>query len=168
MSTIQERYKEAEKEIIEQSEVEAKLKKKAEKNLVEKKKGQAVNWKPARRLPGLEAPKGFRIAWKNNTPENIRKLQYEGWELANRLEHNIDMKMGDYYKKINDRPLNKESSSILHNELIAMILPEEKALAREEYHRLETEKQTRAKLIPENSGSAISRAAKIKTTIEIN
>ncbi len=49
-----------------------------------------------------------------------------------------------------------------------MVLPEEMAIARAEYHRAETEKQTRAKLKPEEGGSAIARAAQIKSTIEIN
>lgn len=171
MSTIKERQKEAEQDIIEQHEVEEKLNKarnKADKNPVGKKKGQKVEFKPARRLPALECPEGFRVAWKHNTPENIRRLQYEGWQVANRIEHNMDVEMGNYYKKLNDSPFSEKESTIVHNELIAMLLPEDMAEARKEYHRIETEKQTRAKLIPEDSGSAIARAANIKTTIEIN
>jgi len=170
MSIIKEREKIVEQEILEQQAVEEKLAKakKAEKTLVEKKKGQKVEFKPARRLPELKAPPGFRAAWKSNTLENVRRLQYEGWVTANRLEHNMDVEMGNYYKKLNDRPIAKAESSIVHNELIAMLIPEDMAVAREEYHRQETEKQTRAKLIPEQGGSAIARAAQIKTTIEIN
>lgn len=170
MSTIKEKLKDAEQEILEQQVVEEKLAKakKVDKTTVEKKKGQKVEFKPARRLPELKGPEGFRVAWKNNTPENVRRLQYEGWVVANRIEHEMDIEMGNYYKKLNDKPLSRTESTIVHNELIAMLLPEEMALAREEYHRSETEKQTRTKLKPENSGSAIARAAQIKTTMEIN
>lgn len=172
MSIITERLKSAEQDIKEQQVVESKLAKartkKVEKPPVEKKKGNNLEFKPARRLPELKCPEGFRVAWKHNTSENIRRLQYEGWIPANRIEHNMDVEMGNYYKKINDRPVAKAESSIVHNELVAMLLPEDMALAREEYHRRETEKQTRSKLRPEDSGSALTRAAQIKTTIEIN
>lgn len=170
MSTIRDRESAAEQDIIEQSVVEEKLAKarKADKSPVEKKKGQAVEFKPARRVPKLECPDGFRVAWKHNTPENVRRLQYEGWQVANRIEHNMDVAMGNYYKKVNDAPTSEKESTIVHNELIAMLLPEEMAVARADYHRQETEKQTRSKLKPEDSGSAITRAAKITTTMEIN
>lgn len=170
MSTIREKIIAAEQDIIEQQLVEAKLAKanKADKSPVEKKKGQAVNWKPASRLPKITAPEGFTPAWKANTPENVRKCLQEGWQVANRIEHNMDVDMGNYYKKINDKPATEAESNIIHNELIAMLLPNEAAEARREYHRQETEKQTRAKLRPENSGTALTRAAKITTTMEIN
>jgi len=171
MSTIRDREKSAEQDIMEQLLIEEKLAKakKADKPTVEKKKGQAVEFIPARRVPKLDCPEGFRVAWKHNTPENVRRLQYEGWEVANRVEHNMDVKMGNYYKKLNDSPASKKESTIAHNELIAMLLPEEMAVARAEYHRQETEKQTRSKLRPEdNSSSALMRAAQIKTTMEIN
>lgn len=169
MVTIKDREKIAEQDIIEQQIVEEKLvkAKKVEKS-AEKKKGSPVTFKPARRLPELNCPKGFKVAWKHNTPENIRRLQYEGWQVASRLEHKMDVEMGNYYKKLNDSPTSEKESIITHNELIAMLLPEEMAEARKEYHRQETEKQTRSKLIAENSGSAIAKAAQIKTTMEIN
>ena len=97
MSTIKERQNNAEQDILEQAEVEKRLrqaKEKADKNPVEKKKGQKVEFKPARRLPELKGPEGFTVAWKHNTPENVRRLQYEGWEIANRIDHNMDVKMG--------------------------------------------------------------------------
>lgn len=172
MSTIRERESAAEQEIIEQQLVEEKLAKAktkdADQSPVEKKKGQSVAFKPARRLPEMKAPDGYRVAWKHNTPENVRRLQYEGWEVASRIEHNMDIQMGDYYKKLNDKPVSEVESTIVHNELIAMLLPEDRAIAREEYHRQETEKQTRSKLRPEDSGTAITKAAQIKTTMEIN
>lgn len=170
MSTMKDREKNVEQDIIEQHLIEEKLAKakRAEKTPVEKKKGQAVEFRPARRLPKLECPEGFRVAWKHNTPENVRRLQYEGWQVANRIEHNMDIEMGNYYKKINDKPISDTESTIVHNEMIAMLLPEEMAIARAEYHRQETEKQTRAKLRPEDSGSAITKNAQIKTTMEIN
>lgn len=172
MSTIREREHDAEQEIIEQQLVEEKLAKakKADKSPVEKKKGQPVTFKPARRLPEMKAPEGYRLAWKHNTPENVRRMQYEGWEVASRLEHNIDVEMGNYYKKLNDKPVSEQESTIVHNELIAMLLPEEMAVARAEYHRQETEKQTRSKLKPEDNAqnAALASFAKIKTTMEIN
>lgn len=181
---MENRVKEAEKEVLEQSVVIDKLSKaskakaeveealskakKAVKTPVDKKKGQKVEFKPARRVPALTAPEGFRVAWKHNTPENVRRLQYEGWIPANRIEHNMDIEMGNYYKKLNDKPISVKESSIVHNELIAMLLPEEMAIAREQYHREETEKQTRSKLRPEDSRTALTQAAQIKTTMEIN
>lgn len=172
MNTIREREKNAEQEVIEQHLVEKKLRAKsdkADKKSVVKKKGQPVNFKPASRVPKLEAPDGFRVAWKHNTPENIRRLQYEGWEVANRIEHHMDVQMGDYYKKLNDRPINEAESSITHNELIAMLIPDDVAEARKEYYRNETEQQTRAKLQPEKTASNFLREqAKLTSTIEIN
>lgn len=161
-----------EKEITEQVEVEKKLKarKKAEKTTVEKKKGQSVGYVPARRLPKIDAPDGYRPAWKHNTPENVRRYLQEGWIVANRLEHGMDVNMGDYYRKINDKPVSEAESTITHNEMICMLLPEEMAQAREEYYRKETEDQTRAKLRPEDNprNASIANRAKITTNIEIN
>lgn len=171
MSTIKERERNAEQEIIEQHLIEKKLEKakKAEKPTAEKKKGQPVNFVPASRLPKLEAPEGFKVAWKHNTPENVRRLQYEGWEVANRIEHEMDVKMGNYYKKINDKPIAAGESTIIHNELIAMLIPEDLAIARKDYYRQETEKQTRSKLMPEKSASAFMQdSAKLTSKIEIN
>ena len=168
MSTIKDREKNAEQDIMEQLLVEEKLAKakKADKSPAEKKKGQAVEFKPAQRVPRLDCPDGFRVAWKHNTPENVRRLQYEGWEVANRIDHNMDVKMGNYYKKLNDSPTSEKESTIVHNELIAMLLPEEMAVAREGYHSQETQKQTRTKLNPKET--AFTRAAQITTTMEIN
>ncbi len=52
--------------------------------------------------------------------------------------------------------------------MIAMLIPGEVAEARRDFYRQETEQQTRAKLRPEDSGSPLARAARIKTTMEIN
>lgn len=169
MSTIV-KEQQAEQDIIESSLIEKKLaSKKADKSTAEKKKGQPVNFKPASRIPKLDAPEGFRVAWKHNTPENVRRCQYEGWEIANRIDHNMDVQMGDYYKKINDKPVSETSSNITHNELIAMLIPDEMAEARKEYYRNETEQQTRTKLRPEKTASAFMQdKAKLSSTIEIN
>lgn len=169
MSTIQDKQAAAAQDILEQSLIEKKLAKaKDVDKSAEKKKGHAIEFVPARRVPKLECPDGFRVAWKRNTPEDVRKYQYEGWIVANRIEHNMDVQMGNYLKKLNDAPTKESESTITHNELIAMLIPEELAVAREEYHRSETEKQTRSKLRPEDSGSAIAKMAQIKTTMEIN
>lgn len=161
-----------EKDIEEQTAIEKKLSraKRDESLSVGKKKGQKVSWKPANRLPKIAAPDGFVPSWRLNTPENIRRLQGEGWIVANRLEHKMDLEMGDYYQKLNDKPVNAAESSIKHNELICMILPEELAIARREYHEEETRKQTRSKLIPENDlqNSRLARASKMTTTLTIN
>jgi len=175
MFKIEDKEKQAEKEITEQLQVEKKLKKVAEEKKVagpktkSKKKGQPVNFRPARRLPEVNAPDGFVAAWKENSPENVRKCLQEGWEVANRIDHKMDVDMGDYYKKLNDSPTDEKHSTIEHNELICMLLPEEVAEARREYYREETEKQTRAKLRPEDNpqNAAISQASNIQTRIEI-
>lgn len=181
MSTIKDRENESVQDIIEQSVVEDKLAKArkakkakaaaiaAEQPIAVKKKGQPVTFVPASRLPKLTAPEGFQVAWKHNTQENVRRLQYEGWEIANRIEHNMDIQMGNYYKKTNDRPVTEKESTITHNELIAMLIPDDMAVARKEYYRNETEKQTRAKLMPEKNASAFMQdKAKLSSTIEIN
>jgi hypothetical protein len=160
---------EATNEILEQEIVKKKLSKKADKTPVEKKKGQPVNWKPASRLPKLTAPEGFVPRWVENTPERVRKAQAEGWIVANRLEHNMDVEMGDYYKKINDKPVSELSSNITHNEMIAAIMPIDVAESRKAYYRNETEQQTRTKLMPEKSASSFIRdMAGLTTKIEIN
>lgn len=175
MSTIKDRENAAVQDIIEQDVVEKKIAKakeakaKADQKPAVKKKGQPVTFVPASRLPKLTAPEGFKVAWKHNTQENVRRLQYEGWEIANRIEHNMDVEMGSYYKKINDKPVTERESTITHNELVAMLLPDDMATARKEYYRNETEKQTRAKLMPEKSASAFMQdKAKLNSTIEIN
>lgn len=164
-----------EQDIREQAEVEKKLtkaRKKVDQNPVEKKKGQTVSWRPASRLPKVKAPDGFVASWRQNTPERIRQLQEEGWVVANRIEHNMDVQMGSYYKKLNDKPVSEVESSITHNEMICMILPEDLATARKEYHRQETEKQTRSRLKPEESAArqnaALIKAANITSTLELN
>jgi hypothetical protein len=121
-------------------------------------------------LPKLDAPEGYTVAWKANTQENIRRLRQEGWEVASRLEHNIDTEMGDYYKKVNDSPVSEETSNITHNELIAMVLPEDMAEARRQYYKDETEKQTRSRMMAENATGygGVVNAAQVKTTVEIN
>ncbi len=167
MSTI---VTEATNEVLEQEIVRKKLsKKKADKPTVEKKKGQPMNWKPASRLPKLTAPEGFVPRWIENTPERVRKAQAEGWEIASRLEHNMDIEMGDYYQKVNDKPVSEASSTITHNEMIAAIMPDEVADSRKAYYRNETEQQTRTKLMPEKSASSFIRdMAGLTTKIEIN
>lgn len=165
------KLKQVEQEILEQDIVEKRLArtKKVEKTPVEKKKGQPVNFVPASRLPKIEAPEGYRVAWKHNTPENIRRLLIEGWEIANRIEHGIDMDMGKYYRKMNDKPAAEGESTIQHNELIAMLITDEMAESRKEFYRQETEKQTRTKLQPEKQASAFIRdKAQLTTTMEIN
>lgn len=174
MSIIEE--KKAIEELHEQHEIEKKLKKTAKKNkaekttTVDKKKGQKVGFKPAARLPKIGAPEGFMGAWKLNTPENVRRLQMEGWQVADRNTHNIDMDMSAYYRKVNDKPANEKESTVTHNECIYMVLDDETAEARRQYYREQTEEQTKSKLIPENNATnaAITNAARFKTNIEIN
>lgn len=163
--------KEVTQEIEEQFLVEEKIKSKKQladkkQHLAEKKKGQPLKWLPSRRLPELKAPDGYRVAWKLNTPENIRRLKNESWEIANRLEHNIDVEMHDYYRKTNDRPGSEKESRIVHNELIAMLIPEEAAKAREEYHREETMKQTRSKIM--DSSDPVAKFGKFKPRLELD
>lgn len=174
---IKEQEKIVEQDIVEQAEVEKKLRKASEdktivedKKLAEKKKGQKVAFIPARRVPKIDAPEGFVASWKHNTPENVRRLQLEGWQVANRMEHKMDLDMGDYYRKMNDKPVSEQESTIIHNEMICMVLPEDMAEARREYYKNQTEQMTRAKLIPENdpTQAALAKFGSIKTKIEIN
>lgn len=156
-------------ELLEQQTVEKKLAKKAKADQP-RKTGQKIRWRPADRIPEYKAPEGFRLKLAANTPERVRQLMHEGWQVANRLEHNIDTDMDSYYKKINDSSSSEKSSVITHNELIAMIIPEEKAVAREEYYKDLTERRTRAKFKPEENtqNADIARRAQVKTTITIN
>lgn len=173
MVTIKEKEQALEKEITEQVEVEKKLtsrRKKADQTKTEeKKKGHRVSYQPARRLPKLNAPEGFVPAWKHNTPEEIRRCQQEGWVIADRNKHKVDLDMGDYYKKINDAPVKDGTSIITHNEMIGMFLPEEIAQARKEYVQKETEDQTRAKLNPHMNAQnrGVAQRANVTTNIEI-
>lgn len=161
--------KEITDEVLEQEIVKRKLSKKADKPTAEKKKGRPINWRPASRLPKLTAPEGFTPRWIENTPERIRQMQSEGWVIANRLEHHMDLEMGDYYKKVNDKPASETTTAITHNEMIAAIMPNDLVEARREYYRNETEQQTRTKLMPEKSASSFIRdMAGLKSKIEIN
>lgn len=161
-------------DVIEQDVIEKKLrdaKQKADKTKIlpaDKKKGQKVAFVPASRLPKLKAPEGYVPAWKANTPENIRRLQIEGWEIANRLEHKMDIEMGNYYRKINDKPVSNKETTIVHNEMIAMLLPVEMAEARKEYYREESSNLLKTKLRPEDEISGFMKRANIKTNIKID
>jgi hypothetical protein len=101
----------------------------------ESKAVKPVSWKPASRLGNPIKPEGFRMRWCEDSPENISKKKAEGWEILDKTKF-PELANSDYEQRVTDA--HGETTILKRNELVAMVLPEEKALARDEYYRQET------------------------------
>lgn len=121
----------------------------------ESKAVKPVNWKPAAILGKIRGPEGHRLRWCHDTPENIMKKKAEGWEVLDKTKF-PELEHSEYDNRVADS--NGLTPNILkRNELVAMILPEELGLERDEYHRRETALQNQAALDNEEAKKLISK-----------
>lgn len=113
-----------------------------------------VKWKPASKLGIVARPQGHRVRWCEDTPSNISKKKAEGWEILDKTKF-PELKNTEY--DVNTTDSSGLTKSILkRNELVAMIIPEEIALDRDEYHRQETDNLTQKALSNEQVRKLIS------------
>ncbi len=85
-------------------------------------------WKPAAPLD-YPCPPGFRQRYCVQTPENIKKKEFEGWFIVkdNKGKSVVDSKK----TAIDGTPLD---GTVTYRTLILMRIPEEKAKARDKYY----------------------------------
>ncbi len=106
---------------------------------------KTISWKPAGRLGDFTTPEGYRARWVHDTPDNIAKKEAEGWIILNKTKFPNLKGGGNYERQVTDS--QGETSTVLkRNELVAMILPEEDALARTAYYEQETAERTQSAL----------------------
>lgn len=121
-----------------------------------KKKGNKVSWKPASRIGKLHVPEGYVGRWVKNDPDNIARYRQEGWELVNKTTHSKGGRSGHDGSDVKDQ--KNLNGAVEYRELIGMMLSQEMADARVEYHRQETIEKTRATILdnPESRGGKVT------------
>lgn len=90
------------------------------------------SWRPHKTLEVRNQRPGMRLRWVNTDPANLEKKQAEGWKFAETTEH--------------DRAKGVEHGKGLgsvkqYRDLVLMEMPEELAVARNEYFQNETKAQ---------------------------
>lgn len=96
-------------------------------------------WKPAQLLTVRNKTKGFRYRWCTNDPDNLRRKEEEGWEYVK----STSGLTGEH-----DRPVNTIdggplcSDDVAYRESTLMAIPEERALARDEYQKQKVREQS--------------------------
>lgn len=93
-------------------------------------------WKPAARLGGLAAPKGYTARWVSDEPDNIARKKEEGWVVMKSDQNQRDFDTKD----VNDA--SATDSKIQYRGMIAMMLPDEMKKQRTEYYKAETNRAT--------------------------
>jgi len=135
----------------------------------ESKAAKPVSWKPASRLGTVVRPDGYRVRWCEDSPQNIARKKAEGWEILDKTKF-PELKNSDYEQRATDA--HGGATILKRNELVAMVIPEEMALEREQYYREETEARTQQALSSEEVKKLISkndpRYARNVTTIDPN
>jgi hypothetical protein len=120
----------------------------------ESKAVKPVKWKPASKFGIVARPKNYRGRWCESTPTNIAKKKAEGWEILDKTKF-PELENTEYDTKTTDS--NGLTKNILQrNELVFMIMPEEIALDRDEYHIQETDNLTQKALSNEQVKKLIS------------
>lgn len=121
----------------------------------EKKKGTTPGWKPSSVLPNLKARHGFTARWVKNESANIYRKIEEGWVLM-KAEDNI----GIAIRQDNTPDANSLAGEIRYRDMIAMMLPDDKKLAREEYYSEENKSAKRSIL---NKTDEVFKRAGVQT-----
>ena len=98
----------------------------------EPKKATKPGWRPSSMLGTLKAPSGFTARWVRNDPASVAKKKAEGW-IVMRPQDN----KGTEIVQTDVADQKGSDSHIVYRDCIAMMLPDEMRLAREEYHRNE-------------------------------
>lgn len=121
---------------------------KEEVEVKQEKKGKRVQFRPAAKLGGFQAPDGYVPRWVNSADTaNVMRKQQEGWEFAN----SVTM---PGYKQLNEVLHGKEVTEsnglskgvIRHNEMVAMVLPQEIKESRDEYFGNLTKQRTQSRI----------------------
>lgn len=123
-----------------------------------------LRWKPGSRLGKPVRPEGYRLRWCEDTPENIAKKKSDGWEILDKTKF-PQLGATEYDKRVTDS--EGETKSILkRNELVAMVMKEDLADARDQYHAEEVRARSNntiraaknlvAKIDPRNSKNVYS------------
>jgi hypothetical protein len=120
----------------------------------ESKAVKPVRWKPASKLGIVARPEGHRVRWCEDTPQNIAKKKAEGWEILNKAKF-PELNNTEFDVSTTDSK-GLTNTIIKRNELVAMIIPEELALERDEYFKQETQNQTKQALSNEQVKKLIS------------
>ena len=122
-----------------------------------KKKGTRPSWQPAPKVAKIEAPNNGRPRWCDPNPANIQKKQAEGWQFLNKTTSPGTFKDTNGMNK--DIHSNSGlGSEIVNREMVAMFLPEELALARDEYHREKTMRRTKRAILMEDAKKTLSNS----------
>lgn len=112
------------------------------------KKGKKAQFRPASKLGYFNAPDGYVGRWVNAGDQgNMMRKQAEGWEVVN-------MATMPGFQHINEIIRHKEVTEsgglgngvLRHNEMIAMILPNEMKESRDQYYGNLTKKRTEARI----------------------
>lgn len=104
----------------------------AEQEVKVKTKGTRPGWKPSSQLPGLKAKAGYIAKWCN--PSKLTERRAEGWEIMT-PEDNIGNEIVN--TDVND--VGSLTGALRYRDLVAIMLPKELKLARDEYIRSENE-----------------------------
>lgn len=94
-------------------------------------------WKPAARMGGIQAPRGYTARWVADEPDNIARKKEEGWVMLPADKNEKDFETKD----VTDA--GKLDSNIRYRGMIAMMLPDDKKQARTEYYKAETDRATK-------------------------
>lgn len=116
------------------------------------KKGN-TSWRPHRTLNVKKRTEGKRLRWVNTDPANIEKKQVEGWVFAQNEDTAHDRPKGvDHGKQI--------GSLKQYRDLVLMEIPEETAVARNEYYSDVTKRQSAGvtKQVKDKIGQALPGA----------
>lgn len=134
----------------------------------ESKAVKPVKWKPASKFGVVTRPNGYRVRWCEDTPANIAKKKAEGWEILDKTKF-PELKNTEYDVDATDSK-GLTSTILKRNELVAMVIPEDVALDREEYHRQETQNLTEKALSNEQVKKLMSSGDRrnSKNVVSIN
>lgn len=112
------------------------------------KKGKKAQFRPASKLGYFNAPDGFTPRWVNGADQgNIMKKKAEGWEFVNATTLPGFEQVNEIVRKKEVTESGGLGNGVLrHNEMVAMVLPNEIKESRDEYFKNITDMRTRAKI----------------------
>lgn len=93
-------------------------------------KGTPPGWKPASQLPRLKAPAGWTAKW--SAPNKLTERLSEGWKIMKPSDNK-----GEEILNIDVNDVGSLTGALRYRDLVAIMLPKELKLARDEYHRNE-------------------------------
>lgn len=109
--------------------------------IVLKPKRAPRSWQPGSRIPSFTPPKGYRARWVRNDTGNISKKLQEGWEVYN-ATNNPSVALSHTGDRLEAG--TQGTSELRINELVAMVIPEDVAVLRDEHYESLRKDQMRA------------------------